>query len=135
MFTKKQRRNLLDDFYKKLELAILLRNVLLHGSYSWAGHISPEIVILESAEHFGLEVKKKTGEKLSWADHLSPLCVHLASSFIALGKEMQVFWSMTAAEAVYALVKDGKLRKAKQPFRPKRARLSARRAGSSAPRV
>jgi hypothetical protein len=120
MMTKAERRELMEAFYAQQELPIVLRNVLLHGSFSWAGQITHELTILESAEYFGFEVKhRKTGKVLAWDDHLSPLCNRVGEALTEAGRGMQVFWSMSAAEGVYALIAEGKLKKAKRPFRPK----------------
>lgn len=123
LLTKEKRKELVNLFYVRLELPFKLRNVLLHGSFSWTGQITPELAILESAEHFGHEMKhKETGKKLSWEDHLSPLCDKTIEDLAETGREMQIFWSMSAAEGVRTLIAEGKLKKAQRPFRPKHMR-------------
>lgn len=118
--SKEIRRELRHTFFMQIEHVVKIRNVCLHDDPNWSKSLTPEISILHGLDMSQAEVRNKKGELLEWEPHLGPLCLAIEASFYESAARMRTTWNMILVRAVEALIDDGKLKKAKKRFIPKK---------------
>ncbi len=107
--TKKERKNVRDEFYEQIKPMVKIRNTIAHDSYGWEDHMTMEITMLRSAQTCGMAlVDKKTGSKLSWAGELGKLIDEKRPMLLAEGRGMRTFWSMLIADLTHRFVMEEK---------------------------
>ena len=120
--SKKDRRELRNNFYGQIEEVVKIRNICLHDDPSWKHSMTPEIAILTGLECAQMEVRDK--KSCGGDPHLSPLCRKMEASFYEITARMRTTWNMVLATAVAASPR-GEAQEGQAPLRSKR-RLAQR---------